>query len=119
MLDMTRQHAHVDQHGDAALHHMLIARMSLMRGNTQCHALSGAAVQVSACHARAVPSSIVLVHLGRGSVTTTARQPCCDVPGEPVVRARDQTDERHDRCDRSARWRAEVATDSALRVRTV
>lgn len=62
---------------------------------------------------------IVLVHLGRGSVTTTARQPCCDVSVGPVGRARDQTDEVHDRHDRLARWRAEMATESALRVRTV
>ena len=61
MLDMTCQHAHVDQHGDAAVHHMRIARMSLMRGRTQWHALSAASVQASACHAREVHSSIVLV----------------------------------------------------------
>ena len=57
---MTRQHAHVDQQDDAAGRRARMAHMSLMRGTTQYHALSGAAVQVSACHARAVPSSILL-----------------------------------------------------------
>ena len=94
---------------------MLIARMSLMRGNTQWHALSVAAVQVSACHVHVVHTRIVLVHLGRRSVTTMALQPCCNMSVGPVGRARDQSDERHDRCDRSARWRAEVATDGTLR----
>ena len=66
-----------------------------MRGGTQWHALSAADVQLQASvrHVHVVHTRIVLVHLGRGSVTTTARQPCCDVPGEPVVLARDQTNE--------------------------
>ena len=61
---MTRQHAHVEQQDDAAVHHMLIARMSLMRGGTQWHALSAADVQASACHVHVVHTRIVLVHLG-------------------------------------------------------
>ena len=35
-----------------------MARMSLMRGTTQWHALSAADVQASACHAREVHSTI-------------------------------------------------------------
>ena len=116
---MTRQHAHVDQCGDAAVHHMLIARMSLMRGRTQHMSLSAPAVQVSACHVHVVHTRIVLVHLGRGSVTPMARMPCCIVPGEPVGRAREQPDGAHARLDRAARWRPERATDSALQGRRV
>ena len=40
---------------------MLIARMSLMRGRTQWHALSAANVQASACHVHVVHTRIVLV----------------------------------------------------------
>ena len=96
---------------------MLIPHMSLMRGGTQCMPLSAANVQVSAWDAHAGPSSIVLVQLGRASVTPMARMPCCIVPGEPARRARGEPDGGQVGHDLLARLRAEEPSGGSLRAR--